>query len=57
MHRPEAIADGIMTLINEGSIRNTYIERGLEVAKAFSLERTKEHLAAFVEEISAESSK
>ena len=52
MHRPEAIAEGIMTLINEGSIRNRYIERGLEVAKTFSLERTKEHLAAFVEEIS-----
>ncbi len=50
--RPEAIADGIMTLINEGSIRNRCIERGLEVARTFSLERTKEHLAAFVEEIS-----
>jgi glycosyltransferase involved in cell wall biosynthesis len=50
-HRPEAIADGIMTFINEGSIRNRCIERGLEVARAFSLERTKEHLAAFVEEI------
>jgi hypothetical protein len=41
-----------MTLINEGSIRNRCIERGLEVAKTFSLERTKDHLAAFVEEIS-----
>lgn len=52
LHRPEAIADGIMTLINDGTTRNRCIGRGLEVAEEFSLQRTKEHLAAFMEEIS-----
>jgi len=57
IHRPEAIADGITTLINDGAIRKRCIERGFEVARAFSLERTKEHLAAFVQEISARSAR
>ena len=51
VHRPEAIAEGITTLINDGAMRNRCIERGLQVAGTFSLERTKELLAAFVKAI------
>lgn len=50
-HNPEKIADGIERLANDMALRNRCIERGLEVARRFSLERTKQDLIDFVEKL------
>lgn len=54
VHRPDAVADAIEALVRDEALRERCVARGLEVAKNFSLERTKEHLAAFVESISGQ---
>jgi glycosyltransferase involved in cell wall biosynthesis len=51
-HRPDAVAEAIMGLRDNVALAERCVERGLEVARAFSLEKTKEHLAAFAKGIS-----
>lgn len=48
-HSPEKIAAGVEKFINDVYFRSQCVEKGLRVATAFTLQKTKEHLIMFVE--------
>jgi len=48
-HSPEKIAAGVEKFINDVHFRNQCVEKGLRVATAFTLQKTKEDLIMFVE--------
>jgi glycosyltransferase involved in cell wall biosynthesis len=47
-HKPDRIAEGVLAFMADQSLRARCIERGLKVAKGFSLERTREDLSHFM---------
>lgn len=49
-HRPDRIAEGILRLIEDRGLRERYRDRGIGVAKGFTLERTKQDLFNFIGE-------
>jgi glycosyltransferase involved in cell wall biosynthesis len=51
-HRPDRIAEGVLALIRDRGLRERCRERGISVANGFTLERTREALLNFVEEMS-----
>jgi glycosyltransferase involved in cell wall biosynthesis len=50
-HRPDRIAEEILTFIEDQRIREKCRTRGLDVSKRFTLERTKKDLLNFVREL------
>lgn len=50
-HRPDRIAEGVMRLIEDETVREKIRRRGLEVARRFTLEETKQMLLSFIKEI------
>lgn len=48
VHRPDRIAEGVLALIRNQELRERCRKRGLEVAKRFTLEKTKEDLSNFI---------
>jgi alpha-1,3-rhamnosyl/mannosyltransferase len=48
-HRPDKIAEGILTFIEDRELRERCRARGLDVSKRFTLERTKQDLLNFAE--------
>lgn len=50
-HRPDKIAEGVLTFIKDREFRERCRERGLDVSKEFTLERTKKDLLNFVESL------
>ncbi len=50
-HRPDKIAEGVLTFIGDGGLRERCREKGISVARGFTLERTKQDLLNFVEKI------
>jgi glycosyltransferase involved in cell wall biosynthesis len=50
-HRPDRIAEGILTFIEDQRIREKCRTRGLDVSTRFTLERTKKDLLNFVESL------
>jgi len=50
-HRPDKIAEGVLTFMEDRELRAKCIERGIDVAKKFTLERTKKDLLNFVREL------
>jgi glycosyltransferase involved in cell wall biosynthesis len=48
VHRPDAIAEAVRTLIADSELRERSIIRGLEVAARFTLEQTKQDLLDFL---------
>ncbi len=51
-HRPDRIADGVLALMEDRGLRERFRERGISVAKEFTLDRTKQALLNFVKEMS-----
>jgi glycosyltransferase involved in cell wall biosynthesis len=49
VHRPDRIAEGVLALIEERGLREKCKERGLSVARGFTLMRTQQDLANFIE--------
>jgi glycosyltransferase involved in cell wall biosynthesis len=47
-HRPDKIAEGVLTFIEDRGLRTKCVERGIDVAKGFTLERTKQDLIHFL---------
>jgi glycosyltransferase involved in cell wall biosynthesis len=47
-HRPDKIAEGVLTFMEDRELRAKCIERGIDVAKRFTLERTKQDLLNFI---------
>lgn len=50
-HRPDRIAEGVLAFVKGRGLRKRCQERGIDVAKGFTLERTKQDLSSFVEGI------
>jgi len=50
-HRPDKIAEGVLSLIEDRELRERCRERGMSVAKGFTLERTKEDLGNFMKRL------
>jgi glycosyltransferase involved in cell wall biosynthesis len=50
-HRPDRIAEGVLTFIEDQGFRERCRERGIHVSKVFTLEKTKKDLLNFVERI------
>ena len=50
-HRPDKIAEGVLSLIEDRELRERCGERGMSVAKGFTLERTKEDLGNFMKRL------
>jgi glycosyltransferase involved in cell wall biosynthesis len=48
VHRPDRIAEGVLAFMEDKGLRKRSRERGIEVAKGFTLERTKEDLLNFI---------
>jgi len=46
-HRPDKIAEGVLTFIEDRQYRTRCMEKGIGVAKGFTLERTREDLTDF----------
>jgi len=51
VHSPEEIARGVAALMDDAGLRQRRIQRGFEVASNFTLEKTKEALGRFLEEV------
>jgi glycosyltransferase involved in cell wall biosynthesis len=47
-HRPDRIAEGVLTFIEDQRFRERCRERGISVSKGFTLERTKQDLTNFL---------
>ena len=47
-HRPDRIAEGVLTFIEDRRLRERCQERGIAVSKEFTLERTKKDLLNFI---------
>lgn len=47
-HRPDKIAEGVLAFMEDREIRTKCVEKGMGVAKGFTLERTKQDLADFL---------
>lgn len=43
-HRPDKIAEGVLAFMEDKELRAKCVERGIDVAKGFTLERTKQDL-------------
>jgi glycosyltransferase involved in cell wall biosynthesis len=50
-HRPDKIAEGVLTFVENSGLREKCRARGMDVAKGFTLERTKKDLLNFMKEI------
>jgi len=50
-HRPDRIAEGVLAFIEGKGLRERCRERGINVSKGFMLERTKQDLKSFIEEL------
>ncbi len=50
-HHPEKIAEGVLTFIEDKTLREKHKQRGIEVARNFTLERTKRDLSGFIKEL------
>ena len=50
-HRPDRIAEGVITFIEDRGVRERFRERGIIIAKGFTLERTKTDLSNFIKEL------
>ena len=48
IHRPDKIAEGVIAFMEDGELRTKCVERGIDVAKGFTLERTKQDLTNFL---------
>jgi glycosyltransferase involved in cell wall biosynthesis len=51
IHRPDRIAEGVVAFIEDKNLRAKCVGRGIEVAKGFTLERTKQDLGNFLKEL------
>ena len=51
VHNPAKIAEGVLAFIQNPSFRHVCMERGLMIAREYSLEKTKQYLVAFVESL------
>jgi glycosyltransferase involved in cell wall biosynthesis len=47
-HRPDKIAEGVLAFMEERELRTKCVERGIDVAKGFTLERAKQDLINFL---------
>jgi len=47
-HRPDKIAEGVLAFMEDKELRAKCVERGIDVAKGFTLERTKQDLTNFL---------
>ena len=47
-HRPDKIAEGVLSFMEDRELRTKCVERGIDVAKGFTLERTKQDLTNFL---------
>jgi len=47
-HRPDKIVEGVLTFLEDRKLRAKCVERGIGVAKGFTLERTKQDLIHFL---------
>ena len=47
--RPDRIAEGVLTFIEDRGLRERFRERGIIIAKGFTLDRTKQDLLNFIE--------
>jgi glycosyltransferase involved in cell wall biosynthesis len=50
-HRPDRIAEGVLAFVEDRALRERYQERGIGVAKRFTLERTKKDLLNFIQSL------
>jgi glycosyltransferase involved in cell wall biosynthesis len=50
-HRPDRIAEGVLTFVEDRRLRERCRERGIAVSKEFTLERTKKDLLNFIKEL------
>jgi glycosyltransferase involved in cell wall biosynthesis len=50
-HRPDRIAEGVLAFVKDRGLRERCQERGIDVAKGFTLEKTKKDLLNFVESL------
>jgi len=48
IHRPDKIAEGVLTFMEDRELRAKCVEKGIDVAKGFTLERTKQDLLNFI---------
>lgn len=48
-HRPDKIAEGVLAFIENKEFRDKCVQRGLRVARNYTLETTKEHLSNFLQ--------
>lgn len=51
-HSPDKIAEGVLAFMEGHLFREGCVEKGFAVASRYSLERTKEHLVAFMKNLS-----
>jgi glycosyltransferase involved in cell wall biosynthesis len=51
VHNPAKIAEGVLAFIQNASFRTVCMERGLRLAREYSLEKTKQYLVAFIESL------
>jgi len=51
-HRPDKIAEGVIAFIEGKGFRESCIEKGINVAKGYTLEKTKKDLLNFIRELS-----
>ena len=51
-HRPDRIAEGVLTFIEDRGLRERFRERGIIIARGFTLDRTKQDLLNFMKELS-----
>jgi len=51
-HRPDKIAEGVLTFIKDREFRTRCVEKGISVAKGFTPERTKQDLTVFMKNLS-----
>ena len=50
-HRPDRIAEGVLALTEDRKLRAKCIDRGMDVARGFTLERTKQDLSNFLKRL------
>jgi glycosyltransferase involved in cell wall biosynthesis len=48
IHRPDKIAEGVLAFMEDRELRAKCVERGIDVAKGFTLEKTKQDLTNFL---------
>jgi glycosyltransferase involved in cell wall biosynthesis len=48
-HRPDRIAEAVLTFIEDRGLRERCQEKGIDVARGFTLERTRQDLVNFIE--------